>query len=200
MLRVRQQHPKQMKNYKSYKRYLRLEFNYACAYCELSERERGGSCNFGCDHYRPQSLFPEFALDYNNLLYACSRCNSFKGDFWRVPKYTTMYILNPFEHDIDKHINKSLPKWVPRTWPGYFTIDTLRLTSEGKIMKRENRALAHTLLTESKNKLTEALDLQKQAKERGMKEVVEQLTATMTKLRVEITFWEQQLIPELDND
>ena len=197
--RYRQQHPKQMRNYKSYKRFLRLEFGYTCAYCDLTEHERGGSCNFGCDHYAPQSLFPELATDYNNLLYACSRCNSYKQDYWPTENFN-FYILNPFETDVAKHLDKSLPKWDPKTFTGLANIQILRLTSEGKIAKRENRAKAEKLLAASKDKLTEALNLQALAKTRGAKDVAEQLAVKVEELRGEIEFWAQQLTPELNND
>lgn len=199
-LRIRQQHPKPRRNYKSYKRFLRLEFGFTCAYCDLSERERGGSCNFGCDHYRPRVLFPELAADYNNLLYACSRCNAFKQDFWPSGKFPALYVLNPFVHDVAKHLDKSLPKWQPKTYTGYFNIRQLRLASEGKIAKRENRVTAKNLLAESKEKLAQALNLQEQAKKRGAEEITQKLAVQMEQLRGEITFWEQQLTPELDND
>jgi hypothetical protein len=200
-LRVRQQHPKPRRNYKSYKRFLRLEFGYTCAYCDFSERERGGSCNFGCDHYRPRVLFPELAADYSNLLYACSRCNAFKQDFWPSGKFAAIYyVLNPFLHDVAKHIDKSLPKWEPKTYTGYFNIRQLRLASEGKIAERENRVTAKNLLAESKEKLTQALNLQEQAKTRGAQEMTQKLAVQMAQLRGEITFWEEQLTPELDND
>jgi hypothetical protein len=200
-LRVRQQHPEQRKNYKSYKRFLRLEFDFACAYCDLSERDRGGSCNFGCDHYRPRILFPELAADYNNLLYSCSRCNAFKQDFWPSGKFAAIYyVLNPFVHDVVKHIDKSSPKWQPKTYTGYWNISKLRLASDGKIEKRESRAKVESLLAESKDKLAEALKLQDQATERGAQEIMVQLKVRVEQLRGEIVFWAQQLTPELDND
>lgn len=200
VLRFRQQHPEPRKNYKSFKRFLRLELGFTCAFCDLSERERGGSCNFACDHYRPRDLFPELINDYENLLYACSRCNAFKQDYWTPANFPTLFVLNPFLHDVDKHIDKLLPNWQPKTYTGYFNIRKLRLSSDGKIEKRENRLKAQSLYAESKEKLAEALNLQDQAMKRGMEEVQEKLRTRVAELRSEITFWEQQLTPELEND
>jgi anti-sigma28 factor (negative regulator of flagellin synthesis) len=93
-----------------------------------------------------------------------------------------------------------LPNWQPKTYTGYFNIRKLRLSSDGKIEKRENRLKAQSLYAESKEKLAEALNLQDQAMKRGMEEVQEKLRTRVAELRSEITFWEQQLTPELEND
>jgi hypothetical protein len=34
---------------------------------------------FSLDHFLPQAYFPNTALDYGNILYACGTCNSAKG-------------------------------------------------------------------------------------------------------------------------
>jgi hypothetical protein len=134
-------------------------------------------------------------------LYACSRCNAFKQDFWPSGKFAAIYyVLNPFDHDVLKHIDKSLPKWQPKTYTGYWNISKLRLASEGKIAKREDRLTAKKLLVESKNKLAEALELHEQAERRGAKEIADKLAVRVEQLQGEILFLEQQLTSELDND
>jgi hypothetical protein len=35
---------------------------------------------FELDHFRPQSISPDFRLDYFNLVYSCRRCNAVKLD------------------------------------------------------------------------------------------------------------------------
>ena len=52
---------------------LREAFCGKCAYCE-SETE--GVTWGHIEHYRPRSAFPERAFDWDNLLWACPRCNS----------------------------------------------------------------------------------------------------------------------------
>jgi uncharacterized protein (TIGR02646 family) len=57
---------------------LRDAFHGKCAYCEAkTEVVTWGHI----EHYRPQSRFPELTFDWENLLWACPRCNSeCKGD------------------------------------------------------------------------------------------------------------------------
>lgn len=68
--------------YQSYKPWLRDEFTFRCVYC--LERERWSTSRhdgFGVDHVKPKGK-PEYAhleFDYENLVYACNRCNSAKG-------------------------------------------------------------------------------------------------------------------------
>ena len=67
-------------NYQTFKPWLRDEFTFRCVYC--LERERwypNGHHSFGVDHVKPKTDFPELECEYNNLLYACNRCNSAKG-------------------------------------------------------------------------------------------------------------------------
>lgn len=52
---------------------LRAAFHDKCAYCESPTE----AASWGhIEHYRPRALFPERALDWDNLLWACPRCNS----------------------------------------------------------------------------------------------------------------------------
>jgi hypothetical protein len=46
------------------------------------KRERWGQVTgeFDLDHFGPQRLFPELVAQYENLVYACRRCNSVKLD------------------------------------------------------------------------------------------------------------------------
>jgi hypothetical protein len=70
-------------DYKSFKPWLRDEFQFRCVYC--LERERwypSRDAAFGVEHVRPQSD-PHYAAlicVYDNLVYACNRCNSVKRD------------------------------------------------------------------------------------------------------------------------
>ena len=73
-------HPRDM-NYQNYKPWLRDEFTFRCVYC--LERERwypSRAAAFSVDHVIPQVVAPERLCDYENLVYACLRCNSNKRD------------------------------------------------------------------------------------------------------------------------
>jgi hypothetical protein len=71
--------PAGYKNYQKYKPWLRDEFTFRCVYClerELWYPDRHAS--FSADHVEPQKDAPSRVCDYTNLVYACTRCNSYK--------------------------------------------------------------------------------------------------------------------------
>jgi 5-methylcytosine-specific restriction endonuclease McrA len=65
--------------YESYRPWLRDEFDFRCAYCLKRETWGQIASEFELDHFRPQSSNPRLLLDYQNLVYACRRCNAVKG-------------------------------------------------------------------------------------------------------------------------
>src|SRR5579862_5891320 len=67
-----------------YRPWLRDDFCFRCVYCLLREQwgqVRGGHA---IDHFEPVAKQPDRALEYDNLLYACTACNAAKSDR-RVP-------------------------------------------------------------------------------------------------------------------
>jgi uncharacterized protein (TIGR02646 family) len=54
---------------------LEAMFGTKCAYCETEVRASGRQ---QIEHYRPQSIYPALAYRWENLLLACSECNSFQ--------------------------------------------------------------------------------------------------------------------------
>jgi hypothetical protein len=81
--------PKGYTNYKSFKPWLRDEFVFHCVYC--LERERWsiyGASSFSVDHVKAKVDYPELKCDYENLIYACVRCNSWKNDTEELPDPT----------------------------------------------------------------------------------------------------------------
>jgi hypothetical protein len=66
-------------NYQSFKPWLRDGFTFRCVYCLFRERwYPNGQGAFSVDHLVPQHEAPERVCDYDDLLYACLRCNSWK--------------------------------------------------------------------------------------------------------------------------
>ena len=62
---------------------LRADFHQCCAYCENRCHIAGNDASLETvDHFRPRSKFPRQALDWLNLVYACQRCNTTKGNLW----------------------------------------------------------------------------------------------------------------------
>lgn len=78
---IRKHGPSGYSSYKLYKPWLRDEFIFQCVYCLMRETwYPNGEGNFSTDHFIPQIVAPHLAVDYDNLMYACIRCNSFKQD------------------------------------------------------------------------------------------------------------------------
>lgn len=105
---VREQKPPELSDYRRYKRYLRLDFRYRCAYCNIPERRNGPSRNYAVDHFRPKSR-PEFAhlrTAYSNLYYVCFACNDYKGNHWPSPGENALgeRFLDPCEDDFMEHL------------------------------------------------------------------------------------------------
>jgi hypothetical protein len=78
---IRRHGPLGYRDYRSFKPWLRDEFDFRCVYCLW--RERGCSDGDGAssvDHLLPQSTHPQTVCDYNNLVYACCKCNSVRHD------------------------------------------------------------------------------------------------------------------------
>lgn len=119
------------KDYRKYKPYLRKYFNHRCVYCEIREPEFGGMRNFCVEHYRSKSKFPQLKTAIENLLYACSYCNSFKGNYWPnlIQVLLNEIILNPRTDDINHHIETSKPEWYGKTYRGKWNISRLQLSS-----------------------------------------------------------------------
>ncbi len=76
----RRHEPRGYLNYGSYRPWLRDEFIFRCVYCLKREQWGTATGEFDIDHFQPQVLAQERAVDYFNLLYACRRCNEVKSD------------------------------------------------------------------------------------------------------------------------
>lgn len=105
--------PQGYRAYTEYKPWLRDEFAFRCVYCLRRERFfPDGEWSFGVDHVVPQSVNPAGVTDYDNLVYACTRCNTLKGE--------VVGLLSPDEAGFGRHLRVE-PDGTIRT-----------LTSEGR--------------------------------------------------------------------
>lgn len=67
-------------DYSEYKDWLRDDFCFTCVYCRCRERwHKEGECVFSVEHLQPKSTHPELECVYQNLVYACVRCNVARG-------------------------------------------------------------------------------------------------------------------------
>lgn len=88
--------PQGYEDYTSYKPWLRDEFAFECVYCLNREKwSPHGADGFGVDHVVAQATDPNLAVDYENLVYACARCNSYKQD---------NMVLNPCHVVLSNHV------------------------------------------------------------------------------------------------
>jgi hypothetical protein len=73
--------PAGYKDYRKYKPWLRDEFKFRCVYCMQREKwEKSGYRGFHVDHRVPQSVDETKILEYDNLVYSCGMCNTYKSD------------------------------------------------------------------------------------------------------------------------
>lgn len=96
---------RKFRDYTKYKPWLREDFKYACVYCTVHEGEFGGFHSFHVEHFKPKSKFPELIIEYTNLLYACWKCNSLKGEDWPSdnPLKSGKGYLDPCRYDYEKY-------------------------------------------------------------------------------------------------
>ena len=86
------------------KKYLRIDFNARCAYCDDWDFYNGGKRNYQVEHFAPKEKFPELIYNYSNLLYACPYCNGSKSNKWPSDTTTKNVVgnkgfLDPCEDD-----------------------------------------------------------------------------------------------------
>jgi hypothetical protein len=67
------------RDYRQYRNWLRDEFSFRCVYCLRRETWLTLRADWQLDHFIPKSRHPQGALDYDNLVYACSTCNHSKA-------------------------------------------------------------------------------------------------------------------------
>lgn len=79
--RLQRRHgPQGYLRHESFRPWLRDEFTFQCVYCLNRESWGQVTGDFEVDHFLPQSIHPDKKLNYENLVYACRRCNGAKGN------------------------------------------------------------------------------------------------------------------------
>jgi hypothetical protein len=72
-------HGPRYRRYQPFKPWLRDEFTFRCVYCLFRERwYPSGQDHFSVEHVTAKAIDPGRECDYDNLVYACLRCNSLK--------------------------------------------------------------------------------------------------------------------------
>ncbi|MCP4109916.1 MAG: HNH endonuclease [Desulfobacteraceae bacterium] len=133
---VRRPDRKGCKNYNSYHKTLREDFNNRCGYCDDSDKLRIRS--FTIDHFVPQNP-RDFTHDipanyYCNLVYACNYCNSSKANKWPT-------------NNAEIH-NNGREGFIDPTEESY--TELFKRSATGKIIPSEDSHLANYILAELK--------------------------------------------------
>ncbi len=140
---------------------VRRAFSFRCAYCGVEETAAGAE--FTVDHYQPR--FAGGADDLENLVYACHRCNLYKGIFWPTPEDLAAgrYVLHPQRHDITQHIreNEITGELAPLTATGEFHVNLLDLNRPPLVAHRLAKR-AHQVMQERIRLLEERVEQQEE--------------------------------------
>ncbi|XXY13600.1 HNH endonuclease signature motif containing protein [Sorangium sp. So ce216] len=104
---------------------VRAAFGGRCGYCGVSETSVGGELEI--DHFHPQAAGGSDAIE--NLVYACTARNRFKGDYGPAHDAPdSLRLLHPQRDDLGAHIEETvhgrLIGFTPRGW---FYIQRLHL-------------------------------------------------------------------------
>lgn len=116
---------------------VRERANFSCEYCGVSETEVGGELTI--DHFQPQSKSGTDELE--NLIYACPRCNLYKGNYFPENDFD-LSLWNPRTEASDRHFSPQAGgELFPLTETGNFTIRQLRLNRLPLIEHRRRKQI-----------------------------------------------------------
>jgi hypothetical protein len=153
VLHQRKYSPKKALSYKNKKQraLLRREFARKCIFCRRSDSLHGKD-QFGVDHYKPQSKFPDLVNEYSNLFHACNTCNRLKRDFWPSSGQASegIFIPNPCDHVMAQHLKFVGHDIKSQSLAGKWTIELLHLNDTQSI---NHRKLLNNIYFEYKYKL-----------------------------------------------
>ncbi len=153
---------------------VRRRHSRRCGYCGVSETDTGGQLTV--DHYRPVSKGG--GEDDENLVYACFKCNLYKGGFHpnADDEQNGRRVLHPLLDDTTAHIQSTdeSGRLEPLTDTGRFHIELLQLNRPALVRHR----LTHGLWQKRLQFLEEEIGL---------------LTATVTGLELHVARLERLL-------
>lgn len=109
---IRSYHGEKFRTNSTNKKYLALDCNHRCVYCDDLDTYGGGFQVYQVEHFAPKSLFPELKFNYDNLLYACPWCNRAKWDKWpsmdsKVNVVGDEGFADPCSDEYDKHLKRN---------------------------------------------------------------------------------------------
>ena len=142
---------------------IRVAYNYRCGYCGVSEISVGGELEI--DHFQPS--VHDGSDDLDNLVYACTICNRFKGDYWPLDEAPDNFrLLHPLHNDVSEHITLAANgRLVGKTTRGWFHIRWLHLNRPQLIVWRQLQQQNQMLLEAVENAHLTKTQLQAQIRE-----------------------------------
>jgi HNH endonuclease len=118
---------------------VRWAFEFRCGYCRVGETSAGAELTV--DHYCP--LAAGGGDELTNLVYACFRCNLYKGDYWPSleEEAAGLFVLHPQRHNLAGHLreNSRTGHLEPLTATGAFNIRLLHLNRPQLVAQRLER-------------------------------------------------------------
>lgn len=120
---------------------VRERYRHFCGYCSVSETDTGAELTV--DHFRPISLGGDDSDE--NLVYACFKCNLFKGNFYpnADDEQRGHRVLHPLFDDVAEHVRpvEHTGRLVPLTETGRFHVKLLQLNRPALVEYRLRRWL-----------------------------------------------------------
>jgi len=124
---------------------VRRRYGFRCGYCGVSEANTGGELTV--DHYQPVTAGGDDSDE--NLVYACFRCNTYKGDYIPTPAdiQHARRVLHPLRDPLSFHLRENEQTgWLePLTDTGRFHVLLLRLNRPQLVEHRFRGRLAQLL-------------------------------------------------------
>ena len=165
----------------SSKSIIRERYQYSCGYCGVSEAHAGGELTL--DHYQPRSV--SGGEDVDNLVYACIKCNQYKGEFWPTEADIELdrRVLHPLLDNLSKHVieNEQTAHLQALTNTGAFHIALLRLNRPQLIEHRLIQRIE--IMLREKYRLLEKQNTELQKTIEAQTQYIQMLKAQLDDLR-----------------
>ena len=119
----------------------------------------GGFQNFHIDHFRPRKKFPGLISTYANLYYACRWCNGDKSETWPSIEEQNLGFgfVDPCVEDLyttHAKLDPETGKLEPKSNPGKYTIDEIRLNRSKFKELRKQRIDAQETIQSTQARIT----------------------------------------------
>lgn len=141
----RRHDPEPSGDYREYRSCLRWEFGFTCPFCLLHEADlTGGYSQDGTglvhiEHLEPQSLYPDLANDYSNVVLACRFCNQNRQA--KKPRGEEGgRLLDPTRDAWAEHFKLQGDRLTPLTDAARSTLEAYKPNDERQKVRRSTRA------------------------------------------------------------